>query len=124
MFVGVGANVEVIDVATIERSPTCFGFLASAREAIPWVVKGKQVELGIVPSTRAESRRISCLVVKADFSSHQLSIRTAMRTTAFDMPIQVAEDTVSRYSFVMILDHAGDAVQLLPVTPEDQALFP
>lgn len=99
VFIGVGAHVDVIDVATIERSPTCQGFWTSA----PCVFEGRRVYGHISPPKRQQTwdSRSSWLLVRADFTSHQLSMYNSMKQTQVDMPLEVAEDKVSMYSFVM-----------------------
>lgn len=84
----------------------------------------RQVDAGICPPYKAKFSRKCWHLVKADFTSHTLSLRTFVGTTLADVPLEVAKDCVSKYAFAIILQHSGDAVKLLPVTPQDQALLP
>ena len=116
LFIGVGTNFDVSK--GLEQFGTCttYGWSFGHGELFS-ISKGKNTRTSEIFNT-------GCWVlVKADFTSQKLSMRTSSNSS-FDMLLEVADDVLSKYTFVVILLTYKDEVELLPVTPQDKILLP
>ena len=97
--------------------PTSNGWLLSKSGASYRISKGSL-------SKPSSSIQDDCWVlIKANFASQKLSMRTSISDKVSDVPLSVADDLIAKTAFVSGLVHHGDEVRLLPVTPEDQTLL-
>ncbi|KAL3162586.1 protein homooligomerization, variant 2 [Trebouxia sp. C0009 RCD-2024] len=118
VFVGLGANFDVGKEARYFE--TAHGWmlgLGGPSCSASCFVKGT---MGAHVADRIIKRN-GWVLVKADFNSQKLVIRTSESSRSNDIPLEVADH--EPLFFAIGLNSVGDHVELLPVTPEDQALF-
>lgn len=121
IFIGVMANDD------ISQNLACPGNGVAASSTHAWILSknGASCRIRNRSSTLSHSSvQDDCWVlVKADFTSQKLSIRTSINGNSCHMPLNVSEDLSANYAFVSGLLNQGDEVKLLPVTQEDQTLL-
>ena len=119
LFIGVGANFDVSRSQEQINTRTTYGW-SCGHGGLFSICKGS--------ATRTSEKPVfepRCWVlVKADFTSQKLSMRTSVSDSSLDILLEVADDILSKYAFVLTLATYKDKVELLPVTPQDMILLP
>ena len=120
MFLGVTADADVFGGEAQVAHPTSHGW-TSGRGVTRHTSKGLTVASCTVHENVFSS---GCWVLmKADFTSQKLSMRTSMTDLLYSMRLTVAGDPTSKYSFMVTLPNPGDEVELVQVTYKDKTLL-
>ena len=86
------------------------------------LVKGRwHAQMSPAPAHISQTilRRGSWVLVKADFTSQKLVMRSSESNGSFSLPLEVVDH--ASLHFVIVMKGSGADVKLLPVTPKDQA---
>ena len=122
MFFGIAAGIDVAADGTQHvpyADPSSFG----------WAAPRQQYRFGKDVGSDIQMQSGDCILLKADLAQNKLSMRcTAGRPSAAgqhtEMTFTLTPKQRKKAFFHVILFWSGDKVELLPVTPEDQLLFP
>ena len=120
MFVGVAAGIDVALPGFSHlhyADPSSFG----------WSTPRQQFCCGKQSSSKIQLQIGDCILLKADFVHHKLSLRRTDSSSASqhaEMTFTLAQEQHTRAFFHVILYSPDDKVELLQVTPEDHALLP